>query len=103
MKKFVSRTSATKRGVPRVGTVIQIPCWLSWVAIKAMLFPSGDQRGWLAFHPDGRSGRAVERNVSQLRLCSGCRLVGGPENERSATRTIHKLLVVSLPSTVASE
>jgi len=68
-----------------------------------MLFPSGDHRGLLAFQPGGNSDRPPDRAPSQLRLGSVGRLVGGPESGRSPTRTSHKLLLVSLPSTVVRE
>jgi hypothetical protein len=67
-----------------------------------MLLLSGDHRGFDAFQPAGNSGRPAKRKASQLRRCSGCRLVGGPAN-LSPMRTIHNVLFVSLPSTVPSE
>src|SRR2546428_4894591 len=100
MKKFVSRTVATNRGERPARSVTQMPCRSSWVETKAMLLPSGDQRGFAAFQPEGSNGRPGVIGLSGLRRCSGGRPVGGILKNLSPGRTSHSVLTVWLPSIV---
>src|SRR5713226_7394707 len=103
MKKFVSRTAVMNRGIDRFGPVIQMPRWPSRVERNATLFPSGDQRGLLPFHPGGSKGLPEFLSRSQLRRGSGWRLVGGFADSLSPTRVNHKLLTVSPPAVAETE
>ena len=100
MKKFVSRTVATNRGRCPARSVTQMPCRSSWVETKAMLLPSGDQRGFAAFQPEGSNNRPGVMGVSGLRRCSGRRPVGGILKNLSPGRTSHSVLTVWLPSVI---
>src|SRR6266851_709311 len=59
-----------------------------------MLLPSGDQRGFAPLHPGGSSGLPAILGRSQLRRCSGWRLVGGTLESLSPARTSHRVLTV---------
>src|SRR5438128_8318730 len=103
MKKFVSRTLATNRGTRPARSVTQMPCRSSWVETKAMLLPSGDQRGFAAFQPEGSNGRAGVIGVSGLRRCSDGRPLGGILKNLSPGRTSHSVLRIWLLSVVDTE
>src|SRR3989442_177531 len=100
MKKFVSRTVATNRGTRPARSVTQIPCCPSWVETNAMLLPSGDQREFVAFQPEGSKGRPGVIGVSRLRRCSAGRPLGGILKNLSPGRTNQSVLTVWLPSVV---
>lgn len=99
MKKFVLRIAATNLGWGRFTELTQMPRMSSRVAMNAIVRPSGDQRGLLAFQPAGKKGRDGVRPPSQLRRASGWRLVGLAE-KLSPDRASQSVLTDCSPSVV---
>src|SRR6266404_3242445 len=61
---------------------------------------SGDQRGFVACQPDGKSGLAENAGGMRSRRCSGWRLVGA--SEELSIRIIQMVVTFALASTVVT-
>src|SRR5437667_2136618 len=61
---------------------------------------SGDQRGFVACQPDGKSGLAENAGGVRSRRCSGWRLVG--TSEELSIRIIQMVVIFALASTVVT-
>src|SRR5688572_20643940 len=102
MWKFVAVMGAMKRGSGRSSLMTQSPSCSSCCERNAIEFPSGDQRGVEADHPDGNSVRGATRSSAHSRYGTvrgegergvGC-AVGCTGTTSGSNRAIHSVLMV---------